>query len=259
MTIELADFIPKPIGFEYKFNDDKTRGDFLSSKGQQTTLFCPNCGGERGFIAIHYTDTQDVAIKLSTSNKNIVFDNSIKRIKFACTCGKSVEIILEAMPNSRLVKIGQYPDATQFDVSVNSDAIKLLSKGDKEYRLNAAKAYYSGLYIAAFNYLRRVFESLVKQAETQADITEPKQYMSDRVKELVEKGVFDEYLKDTGFSVLYKLLSSGIHELSEGECEKQYLVLQDAIDTILEDKLHEQIRQRRREENSKKLNKINSR
>ncbi len=260
MTIELADFILKPIGFEYKFQDDSARSEFLDEKYTKATLFCPSCGDERIFTATYHTNKLDMAIAYTTGNKLIIPDQSIYRIKFTCGCIEScIEIVLETLSDSRLVKIGQYPDAIQFDRSVNSDVVKLLSKEDKEYRLNAAKAYYSGLYIAAFNYLRRVFESLVKQAEAQAGIAEPEKYMSDRVKTLVKEGVFDEYLKDTGFSVLYKLLSGGVHELSEGECEKQYLILQDAIDTILEDKLHEQIQQQRREKNAKKLNAINSR
>lgn len=136
--------------------------------------------------------------------------------------------------------------------------MKVASEDERLYRLSATKAYYVGLYIAAFNYLRRVFESLVIQAEAQADIRYPKSKMKERVNELVSKKALNQLLTEPGFNVLYRLLSKGVHELSEDECREQYHLLQEAIDTILEDKLQEQLQQQRKERLSKSLNKLNS-
>ncbi len=200
-----------------------------------------------------YVDALDIISNGATP------DNSIKRIKFGCVCGEAwIEIILETMPGSRLIKIGQYPDAVDFDNTVNGDIMKVALKDECLYRLSAAKAYYVGLYIAAFNYLRRVFESLVAQAEAQAGIGCPKSKMKERVKELVSKKALNQLLMEPGFNVLYTLLSKGVHELSEDECCEQYHLLQETIDTILEDKLQEQLQQQRKERLSKSLNKLNS-
>lgn len=257
--MELADFIFKPIGFEHKFKSDKDRENFLSNKYQTTTLFCPNCKGERIFTAIHYTDTLDIAMIHSASNQRVTTDNSIRRVKFACGCAQSwIEIFLETMSGSRLVKVGQYPDMVDFDKNINGDAVKVASKVERSYRLSAARAYYTGLYIAAFNYLRRVFESLVEQAEVQSNIKEPKQKMKHRVKDLVDIGALNSLLLEPGFNVLYSLLSKGVHELNETECQEQYPFLREAIDTILEDKLQEQLRQKRKEKISKSLAALHS-
>lgn len=259
MKRELADFILKPIGFEYKFEDDKVREKFLSAGFQTVTLFCPSCGGERVFTAIHYTDALNVAMIYSSTDHKVTSDNSIKRIKFACACTKSwVEILLETMPNSRLVKVGQYPDAVVFDRHINGDLMKVIAKDERAYRLSAARAYYAGLYIAAFNYLRRIFESLVMQAETQSGIGHSKQKMKDQIQGLVSAKALNPILLEPGFNVLYNLLSKGVHELSETECQTQYPFLQEAIDTILEDKLQEQLRQQRKERLSKNLGALNS-
>lgn len=259
MKKELADFILKPIGFEYKFEDDETREKFLSAGFQTATLFCPSCGGERLFTAIHYTDALNVAKIYSNVDHKITSDNSINRFKFACVCGKSwVEILLETMSNSRLVKIGQYPDLADFDRSINGDIMKVASKEERSYRLSAAKAYYAGLYIAAFNYLRRVFESLIAQAEAKSNIDQAKQKMRDRIEELVKAKTLNSLLLEPGFNVLYGLLSKGIHELSEAECQAQYLFLQEAIDTILEDKLQEKLQQQRKEKISRNLSALHS-
>ena len=257
--MELADFIFKPIGFEHKFKSDRDRADFLSNKYQTATLFCPTCKSERIFTAIHYADALGVAMVYSTTEQRIASDSAIKRVKFICGCAQSwVEIFLETMADSRLVKVGQYPDMIDFDKNVNGDVVKAASKVEQSYRLSAARAYYSGLYIAAFNYLRRVFESLVKQAEVQSSIKKPKQRMKDRVNDLVGAGVLNSLLLESGFNVLYALLSKGVHELNEAECQEQYGFLQEAIDTILEDKLQEQLRQKRKERISKSLAALHS-
>lgn len=259
MKIELTDLILKPIGFKHQFENDEAREEFLSAKFQTAVLFCPSCNGERIFTAIHYTDTLDIAITHSANKHKVTSDNSIKRIKFACACAKSyIEIFLETMPNSCIVKVGQYPDITDFDRDINRNAVKMASKEERSYRLSAARAHYAGLYVAAFNYLRRVLESLVRQAEMEASIKTPKPKMKDRVQELVKKGALNSLLLEPGFNVLYTILSKGVHELNESECQAQYPLLQEAIDTILEDKLQAEIQQHRKEKLSKNLNAINS-
>lgn len=112
--------------------------------------------------------------------------------------------------------------------------------------------------MAAFNYLRRVLESLVRQAEMEIGIKTPKPKMKDRVQELVKKEALNSLLLEPGFNVLYTILSKGVHELNESECQAQYPLLQEAIDTILEDKLQAEIQQHRKEKLSKNLNAINS-
>ena len=152
IKIQHPDFILQPVGFEHKIETDKAREEFLSAKFQTTTLFCPSCGGERIFTAIHYTDALNIAIVYSTNEHKVASDNSIKRIKFACACAKSwVEIFLETMSDSRIVKVGQYPDIVSFDRSINREAVKMASKEERLYRLNAAKAHNVGLHVAPFN------------------------------------------------------------------------------------------------------------
>lgn len=259
MKIDLADFILQPIGFEHKFKDDDARKSFLSGGYQTATLFCPTCGKERIFTAIRYTDGLNYALVHSQNGDSVQADHVIHRVKFACGCGKSwIEIILEPMSNSRLVKIGQYPDAVYFDEGVNSEAIAMASEEENTYYINAAKACYNGLYIAAFSYLRRVLESLVIKAENQANITTPKVKMKERIAELVEKGALNGLLIEPGFNTLYNVLSKGVHELSEDECREQYPILRDAIDTIFEDELRTQQLQQRKLKISKDLNAINS-
>lgn len=230
------------------------------SDGYQTaTLFCPTCGKERIFTAIRYTDGLNYALVHSQNGNNVRVDPVIHRIKFAYGCGKSwIEIILESMSNSRLVKIGQYPDAVYFDEGVNSEAITIASKEERLYYMNATRAYYYELYIAAFNYLRRVLESLVARAEKQACVSNPKPKMRERIAELVRGGALNDLLVEPGFNTLYSILSKGVHELSEDMCRDQYPLLKDAIDTVFEDELRARQLHQRKLRIGKDLNAINS-
>lgn len=253
LAVTVADFVFTPVGHGHHFTNDAEISSILSAP-LSVELHCPECNKDRIFVGIRFHMDD-----LFPGGTNLAASDRVHRIKYTCACDRSwMEMFLEVRPEHQLVKVGQYPDITCFDSNVNGEPIALASNDERRHYLSAAKAYYVGLYVAAFGYLRRVLESLISQAEAAGQIDKPATKMKSRVQELVNKGLLSDLLMEPGFNVLYSLLSKGMHELSESECKSQYPFLRDAIDIILEDKLRAQQFQKRKAKLGRDLNDLHS-
>ena len=111
--------------------------------------------------------------------------------------------------------------------------------------------------IGAFIYLRRIFENLIEAAHLKAkaeaswdEIAYEKARMDEKIQFL--KHLLPPFLVEN--RVLYKILSSGVHELSEQECLKAFPVVKLGIELILDDELERHKRERKIEEAKKALN-----
>ena len=98
-----------------------------------------------------------------------------------------------------------------------------------------------GIGIGSFVYLRRVFESLVEEAHKSAlsdaeafdEVSYCKARMDDKIKML--KTHLPITLCEN--AKLYSVLSVGIHDLSEEECNKYFVIVRSGIELILNEKL----------------------
>ena len=117
---------------------------------------------------------------------------------------------------------------------------------------------------SSFVYLRRVLEKVVVDVAIQKYSSQPNWNLEKwrgnkgRFENIIEELADDlpEFLvKNT---VLYKILSKGVHELAEDECIEYFEVVKAAIEEILDEKMSRDEKERRRKSISGKLTQIHS-
>jgi hypothetical protein len=146
-----------------------------------------------------------------------------------------------------LQKIGQYPsladlatpDLDKYRVVLGKERFRELTRG-----IGLAA---HGVGIGAFVYLRRIFEGLIEEARTAASVNadwDQPAYESARMDEKI--AMLSDQLP--AFLVenrgLYRIMSVGVHTLSEPECLAAFPVVRAGIELILD----EQLERKRREE-----------
>lgn len=142
-----------------------------------------------------------------------------------------------------VTKVGQYPSMA------DADGVKLKkyrSVLDKELHSGFSKAVglvSHGVGAGALVYLRRIFESLIEDAHTEAE-KDPvwlelheAEYANGRVADRVRclKNYLPSYLVD--HHTMYGVLSSGVHNMSEQECLELFPALKIGIELILDQKI----------------------
>ena len=157
-------------------------------------------------------------------------------------------------------KIGQYPSYADLNIS-DIDKFKSVLEKDKRCELVRAIGLAAhGIGIGAFVYLRRVFESLVGEAHQLAasedqnfdEIAFKKARMDEKIQ------ILSSYLPSTlcENASLYSILSMGIHELSEEECNKQFVIVRSGVELILNEKLRKLEEEKNKQRIEKELNKL---
>ncbi len=250
--MKVSDFIGLPLGYTYKCKDRSELQSLMLLYNEDADLYCPSCKKERLFTCSKYNGWSPW--------EELSSHNDVTKYVFTCNCGNGeLELLLKILPDDSVVKIGQYPDNLLFDATVNTKLVNQLPKSVKGYYYSAIKAYSAGLYIAAFNYLRRVFEALVDNGELQCGVSSSKNdKMKERIKTLVKNDTLPDILIEPGFNTLYSLLSTGVHELDEQKCNQQYSFLKDAIELILAEQLAKQEQAKRKAKLAKSLSALHS-
>ncbi|HBY20076.1 MAG: hypothetical protein A2Y24_02005 [Clostridiales bacterium GWE2_32_10] len=162
-------------------------------------------------------------------------------IKAICTKKHIAKIIFYITDDYNLIKIGQYPSTINYDQTLK-EYNKIINKNDI-YEIRKAIGLKShDVGVAAFVYLRRVFEKLIYAAykEYDSDFTNDRVtkkkfknlHMEEKIKKLDK--YLPKHLKDNIH--IYGILSKGIHELTEKECLRYFDDLYDAIIIILKEK-----------------------
>jgi len=144
--------------------------------------------------------------------------------------------------NGCLYKIGQHPSMADIAESEIQNYREILS--DEKYRefSRAVGLNAHGIGIGSFVYLRRIFESLIKETydsvKSKISLGE-KEFKSKRMDKKIE--VLKDYLPDVLVrnKKIYPILSLGIHELKEDECLGIFNKLKVGIELILDEKIKE--------------------
>ncbi|WP_130901305.1 short-chain dehydrogenase [Pseudomonas sp. Sample_11] len=164
-----------------------------------------------------------------------------------------------ASQDSGIQKIGQYPSTAEsnlFDVKKYSKVL-----GAEEFKgfTKAIGLAAHGIGAGSLVYLRRIFESLIKEAQVIAskepewdEVAYNNGRMQDRVKLL--KDHLPSFLVD--HHKIYSVMSSGVHELSEADCLEFFPLLKISIELILDQKILESEKQRKTQDVSKFLSKF---
>ena len=155
--------------------------------------------------------------------------------QFACSMNEDhyLDYIVLTTDNS-MMKIGQYPSVADMTFP-ELDAYKhVISKEDRKELGTAIGLFASGVGAGSYVYLRRILERLIYKAKgTAGDTVNDEKFgqakMAERIKML--EGHLPEAL--TKNTVIYGILSKGIHELSEEECRKYFPVVKECIYQIL--------------------------
>jgi hypothetical protein len=197
--------------------------------------------------------TEDESYKYQWFKTN---NNKIIQFKFDCARHESHNIIYAFLVTLEgLIKIGQYPsDRDLIDNNISKNIKKLISNKEdfnlcNDYLNKSIILNSEGFGIASVLYLRRVFEYVVNST-LDCDTT---QYipMENKIKssEYLPKE-FKENKK------IYNILSDGVHNLSDEECNVIFSVMYDGMLILLEEYFYHMERQERLNKFSKDIQKL---
>jgi len=159
-------------------------------------------------------------------------------------------------------KIGQYPSMADLAAGDLKKYRKVLGK-DRLFEFNRAIGLAAhGVGIGAFVYLRRIFESLVREAAELArqdpswdeEMYAKNRRMDEKI-DLLRNHLPDLLVQNRN---LYGILSIGIHELTEDECQGRFPVVKTGIEIILDAKLEEIQKREKQKQFEKDIQSLNS-
>jgi len=139
-----------------------------------------------------------------------------------------------------IVKIGQYPDAKFFRNTKNISKYKKYLGVYVEELRTALQLHNHNVGVGSYVYLRRVLEKLVfdkyDEHKEELNVSEdefksPRFCFEDKVKTL--KKYLPKFMLDN--VSVYSILSKGIHELDEGECNNYFEFLYASVTLILDE------------------------
>lgn len=172
--------------------------------------------------------------------KNWQIDEEARLIVFKYVCSLNENHHLDFIvlaDNTTFKKIGQYPSFADLSFPELKQYQKVLSKEDMKEIRRAIGLYAQGIGVGSYVYLRRVLERLIEVAKNNAINDKAiiqEEYdgkkVVDRIKLL--KGYLPNLLVSN--SVIYGIISKGIHELSEEDCLSYFPIVQECIFMILE-------------------------
>jgi len=162
-----------------------------------------------------------------------------------------------------VMKVGQFPSIA--DIQFSDLERKYKNVLAKQYLSEFKKAIVSashGYGVAAFVYLRRIFENLIFEAfKTNVvnfvDITED-DFINKRMEEKIDilKMCLPSQLIE--MKSIYVVLSMGVHKLDEDVCLEYFHPLKLSIELILDQKIEENIKKKRDEDVKKQLQHIHT-
>ena len=154
-----------------------------------------------------------------------------------------------------LVKVGQYPSLTDFQLGDLTEFEDGMSKQQRREFVRATNSAAHGFNVAACVYFRRAFESVLVEAcdeyMAQHGLIEWKEFNGARTDARIEllRDHLPKFMSE--HPQLYGVLSIGIHELTEEQCAAELPMLRKAIELIMRERVTAARQQREREEVSK--------
>lgn len=189
---------------------------------------------------------------------NIEESTILETKKFTCSRNGNHALVFHILLKDKtLQKIGQHPSIRDLNIS-EIKGFKSILKDQffKEYS-TAIGLYSHGVGIGAFVYLRRIVENFIikpahEEAKKSAEWNEEdfqKKKMKERIDALMD--YLPKYLVDN--KVLYSVISKGIHELSEEECNEYFPLVSSVLNYILTELKEKKETEKSKAEMTKKL------
>lgn len=245
----------------------------LFTKEYSLDLFCLKCNNRSVFRKRPVGETalftfeqclssikQKINVKeIFCTEKNPAFKRlqlgvSNTSIQFVCSRDNTNEVTMFfELTENALIKIGQWPSPIDVSIRIPSKYSAMLDDYFREYK-SAIELNCHGYSVGAYAYLRRIIEQLVEQAHTKAaqqpdwnDTEYSNKRIGDKIKSLT--GFLPDFFVSN--VIIYGLISKGIHELSEDECENMFSVLKATIEYILDETIEEKEKELKKAEISK--------
>ncbi len=252
--------LKKPLYEKVVFHTDAARKfqcDLRSHIGI-VDWFCPSCekSATFRFVKTPEAESAEKHVRLTASvsigpgrvtYSRPAWDDGWFEVRIRCTrAGHTISFFFSqesehGSEKSSIEKVGQtysladlaYPETQRFAAILGKEKYR-------EYRRGIGLASH-GANIGAFTYLRRVFDYLLEMAHAK-EVTESANWdetayvagrTADRVKLLANR--LPQSFIDN--SVIYAILSAGMHELSEADCGRYFETLKDAIDLMHDETL----------------------
>ncbi|MDH6168100.1 hypothetical protein M2282_003251 [Variovorax boronicumulans] len=140
-----------------------------------------------------------------------------------------------------IIKVGQFPSLTDFHLGDLSAFEEGMSKQQRREFVRATNTAAHGFNVAACVYYRRVFEGVLIEARDQymveKNMSDWPEFKSARTDERIRllRDHLPKFMSE--HPELYGILSLGVHELTEEQCEGELPILRKAIELIMSDKL----------------------
>jgi hypothetical protein len=221
-------------GLQFEVKEIRLIDHFLYS---EITIDCP-C------IYCH----RDSTFRADEQLIEVIRDKRYFKKKFLCTRQNAHSIIFYFMvEGNNIIKIGQYPSVADLTLGDIKKYQKVLSNEKYIEFSKAIGLSAHGIGIGSFVYLRRIFEDLIEEAHKEAmklsDWNE-EEYSKKRMDEKISalQHYLPKFLVDNK-KHLYGILSKGIHELKEDECNSMFPALKSGIELILDEKMEQREKQ----------------
>lgn len=138
------------------------------------------------------------------------------------------------LDGASIIKIGQFPENSSIGHFVSEEYKKELRKINDSYidYKNSERSFRHGLYVGAYDYLRRVYEKMIDYYLAKRSVVlDSNSKTQEKIKAI--KTCFDNKIQDFLYP-LYSALSAGIHKMTEEECKENYNELKTVIDIQLQ-------------------------
>lgn len=234
--------------------------------------YCPICEKHTTFISDEITTRNFIEINSMKDEQLLGVEHDINSFfencgtferRFKCprpgSDGNHDHIYLFRVKNGKLIKIGQSPSLADL---TKDDIEKYRSLNENIYReLNRAIGLSShGIGVGSFVYLRRIVEKhivapILNELINTTRISKQEVLQADfKTKIDLAKDALPEFLVNN--KKIYSILSRGIHELEEKECNELFPVLRTAIEIILDEKIDKKVREMKTKLISEELKRI---
>jgi len=205
-------------------------------------MHCIECKSESVFIRATPTPNLIMARTFGVRHEDPVLPRNLI-MEYVCSLNaKHQAIFIFRDDGVSFSKIGEYPSRVDREYPEIKKYEKELGSTFNELK-TGIQLYYHNIGIGSFIYLQWVVEKVIRDMATDAysvqsnwsfDQWRKGKRLDDLIIELADK--LPEFLvKNT---VIYGILSKGVHELEEEECLTCFEIIKAAIEEILDDKIN---------------------
>jgi hypothetical protein len=243
-------YISYPLyqGFTFAPEESQAGWEVMFSQ-EAIDTYCPECNS-------HSIFRRQITGNVS-HNPNAWEGNGQFNIRLKCSRNTDHQLYFMFKVEGRTMqKIGQYPSLADLNTYDIRQYAAVLDKDEfKEFNRAIGLAAH-GVGVGSFVYLRRIFEHLVDGAYQVAksddgwdDEAFHKGRMAERIQMLA--GHLPDFLVEN--HLMYRILSQGLHELTENECLAAFPVLKMGIEMVLDEKLAAAAKQQKLEQAKKAI------